>query len=102
MSWLQKQLGWDTKDRSSVQGLQMPVGIPIALGVLALLALLALACHCLTEAWKSKWRPCCQRWWHLHLGNDLQPVSLHSQEEEQLGALATEPNTPELPSPAAP
>ncbi|XP_013373317.1 PREDICTED: uncharacterized protein LOC106149311 isoform X1 [Chinchilla lanigera] len=62
----------------SSQGLQMPIGIPIALGVLALLALLALACNCLTEAWKSKWRPCCQRWWHLHPGNDQQLVSLKS------------------------
>ncbi|XP_013373318.1 PREDICTED: uncharacterized protein LOC106149311 isoform X2 [Chinchilla lanigera] len=78
MSWFQKQLGWNTKHHGSSQGLQMPIGIPIALGVLALLALLALACNCLTEAWKSKWRPCCQRWWHLHPGNDQQLVSLKS------------------------
>lgn len=75
MSWFQKQLIWNTKVRATPlpcppspqtphsvfpplspqhysgggQGLQMPIGIPIALGVLALLALLALACNCLKE-----------------------------------------------------
>ena len=32
----------------------MPVGVPVAAGVLALLALLALAYHCLKEAWRSR------------------------------------------------
>ncbi|EHB03160.1 hypothetical protein GW7_03660 [Heterocephalus glaber] len=52
MSWFQKQLVWNTNHYGSgrgSQGLQMPIGIPIALGVLALLTLLALACNCLKE-----------------------------------------------------
>jgi hypothetical protein len=71
MTWFPKHLDWSRKVRAlpacphllspqaphsvpfppqdNGKGLQMPLGIPIATGVLALLALLALACHCIKE-----------------------------------------------------
>lgn len=55
MTWFQSPLVWSRKENYGTSWeLQMPVGVPVAAGVLALLALLALAYHCLKEAWRSR------------------------------------------------
>ncbi|XP_040604138.1 uncharacterized protein LOC110342990 isoform X2 [Mesocricetus auratus] len=51
MVWFQSPLVWSRKENYSISWeLQMPIGVPVAAGTLALLALLALAYHCLKEA----------------------------------------------------
>ncbi|KAM4819967.1 uncharacterized protein RHO17_002619 [Thomomys bottae] len=96
MTWLQKDLAWSHKHGD---GLQMPLGIPIAAGVLALLALLALACHCLKEACKSKWRPPCWRRRHPNPAEGLQLNSVHSVANGQLESPSGEPSVPNYPPP---
>lgn len=99
MTWFQSPLVWSRKENSGTTWeLQMPLGVPVAAGVLALLALLALACHCLKEAWKSRWRLCHEGWRCPQTGKSLQLV-IRSLNQGHLGTLSSEPRGPLLPSP---
>lgn len=93
MTWFQSPLIWSRKESYSISWeLQMPREVPVATGVLALLALLALVYHCLNEAWKSRWRLCCGSWRCPPTGKSLQFVFIHSPNEGQPGLLPSEPS----------
>lgn len=103
MTWLQSPLVWSRKENYSISwGLHMPIGIPIAAGVLALLALLALALHCLKEAWKSRWNLCWGGWRCPQTWKNLQLVFNHRPDEGQLGILSSEHRGPQMPSSVSP
>lgn len=100
MTWFQNPLVWSrTGNYGTSWGLQMPLGVPVAAGVLALLALLALAFHCLKEAWKSRWKLCYGGWKCPPTGKSPKLVFIHIPDQGQLGTLSSEPKGPQLPSP---
>lgn len=100
MTWFQSPLVWSRKENYGTSWeLQMPLGVPVAAGVLALLALLALACYFLREAWKYSWKLCHKDWTCSQIGKSLQLVSVHCPDQGQLGTLSSEPRGPPLPSP---
>lgn len=100
MTWFQSPLVWSRKENYGTSWeLQMPLGVPVAAGVLALLALLVLACYFLREAWKYSWKLCHEDGTCSQIGKSLQFVSVHCPDQGQLGTLSSEPCDPPLTSP---